>query len=98
MMTYNYNLILLVLFLILQAFDLYSTFQALKTGVGAEANPVMRRLMGWFGVGAALIIKTLVACIVGGLLFYVDATFQLLLLVLIYAVFMYNNWRVLHRG
>ncbi len=98
MITLDYNLILLVLFLILQAFDLYSTSTAIKAGVGVEANPVMKRMMEWFGVGAALILKTLFACAVGGLLFYVGATIQLILLVLIYAVFMYNNWRVMNRG
>lgn len=94
----DWNLLFLVLIFALQAFDFYSTSTAIKAGTAVEANPVMKKMMTWFGVDAALLIKTLAVCTIAGLLYYVGATIQLALIALIYAVFMYNNWRVMNRG
>lgn len=94
----DWNLLLLVLIFALQAFDFYSTSTTIKTGTSVEANPIMKKMMSWFGVDAALSIKTLVVCTIAGLLYYVSATIQLALIALIYVVFMYNNWRVMNRG
>ncbi len=42
--------------LVLQALDLATTIYVLRTGKGAEANPIARKLMGFFGpeLGLAL--------------------------------------------
>lgn len=92
------NLLLLVLIFALQVFDFYSTRKAIKSGTAVEANPIMKKMMSWFGINAALAIKTGFTCSIVGLLYCVEATIQLALIALIYAVFMYSNWRVLNRG
>jgi ABC-type siderophore export system fused ATPase/permease subunit len=94
----GYNEILLGIFVLLQVFDFYSTYQVLKNKKCVEANPVMRNLMALFGIAPALAIKTLFTCCIAVYLYYYNVTIALIAIVLIYAVIMYNNWKVMSRG
>ena len=51
-----YLMPLVYLLLVLQALDLATTIYVLRKGTGAEANPIARKLMAWFGpeLGLAL--------------------------------------------
>lgn len=51
-----YTMPLVYLLLVLQALDLATTIYVLRKGTGAEANPIARKLMAWFGpeLGLAL--------------------------------------------
>jgi len=52
----QYAMVFVYLLLALQVLDLATTLYVLRTGKGAEANPIARKLMAWFGpeLGLAL--------------------------------------------
>lgn len=51
--------------LVLQALDLATTLYVLRTGKGAEANPIARKLMAWFGPELGLALpKLLIAGVI----------------------------------
>lgn len=53
------------LLLALQVLDLATTLYVLRTGKGAEANPIARKLMAWFGPEFGLALpKLLIAGVI----------------------------------
>ena len=57
------NILLAVLFTILQMGDAYTTIRILKAG-GRELNPVMRAVMGQFGYSALILLKAILCMVV----------------------------------
>lgn len=56
---------LIYLLLALQVLDLATTLYVLRTGKGAEANPIARKLMAWFGPELGLALpKLLIAGVI----------------------------------
>ena len=56
---------LIYLLLALQVADLATTLYVLRTGKGAEANPIARKLMAWFGPELGLALpKLLIAGVI----------------------------------
>lgn len=73
-------LVLLIVFVILQVLDFYTTKTILGAG-GVELNPVARWLIARLGVNEALVLAKGVA-IAGGVVIYLYATSELILLAL----------------
>lgn len=60
-----YIMPLVYLLLALQVLDLATTLYVLRTGKGAEANPIARKLMTWFGPELGLALpKLLIAGVI----------------------------------
>ena len=60
-----YLMPLVYLLLVLQALDLATTIYVLRKGTGAEANPIARKLMAWFGPELGLALpKLLIAGVI----------------------------------
>jgi Domain of unknown function (DUF5658) len=85
--------IALVCLAILQVADWYTTRTILARG-GYEANPIIKKLMSWLGVDAALAIKG--ALLLGLGYFYCDTT-SVTVMAVIYVAVIVNNVRVMQR-
>lgn len=84
------TIILFALLAALQAGDAYLTWQVLANG-GRELNPLVRLLMGWFGVVPALAMTKVALLAVAGL-WLLDQHVPMLLLVGLYAWVVWHNW------
>ena len=61
----QYVMVFVYLLLLLQAADLATTLYVLRTGKGAEANPIARKLMDFFGPELGLALpKLLIAGVI----------------------------------
>lgn len=61
----QYAMVFVYLLLALQVLDLATTLYVLRTGKGAEANPIARKLMAWFGPELGLALpKLLIAGVI----------------------------------
>jgi hypothetical protein len=61
----QYVMLFVYLLLALQVADLATTLYVLRTGKGAEANPIARKLMTWFGPELGLALpKLLIAGVI----------------------------------
>ena len=61
----QYAMVFVYLLLALQVADLATTLYVLRTGKGAEANPIARKLMAWFGPELGLALpKLLIAGVI----------------------------------
>ena len=85
-------LILLVVFVLLQMLDFYTTKTILDAG-GIERNPVMRWLNARLGVEEALLLAKVLAIAAGGVIyFYAVSEFVLLALDVLYVgIIVYNQ-------
>lgn len=85
----------LAAFVILQGLDYASTRKALTSGRGYEKNPILRPVIEAIGLDPALILKTVLAGVVGLWLFHSDALWGLVALDAFYFAVVINNLRVL---
>ncbi len=61
----QYVMVFVYLLLALQVADLATTLYVLRTGKGAEANPIAKKLMAWFGPEFGLALpKLLIAGVI----------------------------------
>ena len=92
---------LLITLTLLQAADFYTTWYALKSGTGQEANPFVKKLMGTIGVIPTLVLlKMGLAALawgmyVNGLLETRAAETAVAGLVVLYLVIVINNFKVI---
>ena len=92
------NLILLLIFVILQILDIYTTRKILLSG-GRELNPVMNFIMLKLGVDPGLILaKVIIVVFVCSLILFVNIDHIIFGLVnLGYALVIINNFNVLKK-
>lgn len=86
---------LLVVFMVLQAFDFYSTYRVIKSGKGHEDNPFMANAIYEVGLIPTLIIKTAFASASGYWLYSEGQVVVLAVLDVFYCYFMVKNLIVL---
>ena len=94
-----YLMPLVYLLLVLQALDLATTIYVLRKGTGAEANPIARKLMDFFGPELGLALPKI--ALAGAIWTFRDTTpaWAYALLCVMYVVIVGNNLRfVLRRG
>jgi len=92
------NYILLVIFIILQCADLYTTYTIIKTGKGYEANPFLAWIFDKIGYVVGLLIFKGLAIAIG--LFVVqfwNGYYVLAPLIALYSWVVYNNYKVLNK-
>ena len=97
-MTYVHILILIA---VLQAVDIATTAYVLRTGIGYEANPIMRKLIEVFGSApVAMIVAKVpfVAALVWAAVHGAVSTEALWACAVISALVVVNNLRVIQRG
>jgi len=88
------------LFILLQAGDGWTTYQALKSKDNMEANPVVAKLIKAIGIVPALLIMKLIAVAVAIVLAYLSSytyyasLFGLIVLNGLYSYVVYNNYRL----
>ena len=89
------NYILLVIFIILQCLDLYTTYTIIKTGKGYEANPFLAWIFDRIGYVAGLLIFKGIAIAIG--FFLLPYWYALAVLNALYLWVVYNNYKVLNK-
>ena len=87
---------LFIIFCLLQCADIYTTWKALSSNVGHEANPVMAWLFSEVGLKAGLVIAKIAICI--GIYFFAMQEWLLIILDIAYAEIIINNFKVLKNG
>jgi len=87
------NLILFVLFIILQFLDFWTTYHVIKSGKGHEANPVVAFAITKIGLIPALTIYKLFAIAIGWII--KDVWFVMLALDIAYGYVVYQNYKIL---
>ncbi len=91
--------ILLIIFIALQIGDGVSTWLALRSGKGREANPVIRWLMGLIGVAPSLVLFKALAIALGVMAIRVEyGAHALAALSAIYGWVLWNNLRTVFRS
>ena len=94
----QYLMPLVYALLVLQALDLATTLYVLRTGKGAEANPIARKLMDFFGPELGLALPKLAFA---GAIWTFRATtpaWAFALLCMLYLVIVGNNLRFVLRN
>jgi hypothetical protein len=87
------NYILFDIFIILQYFDFWTTYNVIKTNKGHEGNPIMAWLFSKIGViGGFVVMKSIVIIAVW---FIKDILLIIILLNVIYVYVVYMNYRIL---
>ena len=88
-----YTMVFVYLLLVLQALDLATTLYVLRTGKGAEANPIAKKLMAWFGPELGLALPKI--ALAGAIWTFRDTTpaWAFALLCVMYVVIVANNLR-----
>ena len=84
---------LFILFCLLQCADVYSTWKALSTNIGHEANPIMAWLFSEIGLKTGLVVAKLAICV--GIYYFVKELWVLAILDLVYIEIIINNFRVI---
>lgn len=87
--------VLFITFATAQVLDCYTTYHILKRG-GAELNPVMRKLMEWWGVLPTLLsvkIPLTVLVFIAVLNYYIWEA--LVVINILYGIVLWNNFSVL---
>ena len=87
---------LFILFCLLQCADIYTTWKALTTNVGHEANPIMAWLFSEIGLKAGLIVAKIAICAV--IYYFVTQDWLLAILDIAYVEIISNNFKVLKNG
>lgn len=83
--------LLLVVFIVLQGLDMYTTIVALKQGA-IERNPFLGWLFNWF---PPLVVMTVIkACGVAALV-WADSFYVNIIACAVYAWVVINNWKVI---
>ena len=85
------NFILLCLIVVQQVLDLLSTEYALRKGLAAEGNPVLRRLMDSLGIIPTLLLTKGLTVGLAYYLWAIGSTFWLSILAIGYSVVVLNN-------
>ena len=92
------NYILLVIFIILQCADLYTTYTIIKTGKGYEANPFLAWIFDRIGYTAGLLIFKGLAIAIGlYAVQYWNSFYLFVPLIALYSWVVYNNYKVLNK-
>ena len=89
----EYVMLFVYLLLALQVADLATTLYVLRTGKGAEANPIAKKLMAWFGPELGLALPKLAFA---GAIWTFRATtpaWAFALLCMLYLVIVANNMK-----
>ena len=94
----QYAMVFVYLLLALQVLDLATTLYVLRTGKGAEANPIARKLMDVFGPELGLALPKI--ALAGAIWTFRDTTpaWAFALLCVMYVVIVGNNLRFVFRG
>ena len=87
------NLILFVLFIILQFLDFWTTYNVIKSGKGHEGNPIVAFGISKIGLIPALVIYKLFAIAIGWII--KDVWFVMLALDIAYGYVVYQNYKIL---
>ena len=85
------NFILLCLIVVQQVLDLLSTEYALRRGLAAEGNPVLRRLMDSLGIIPTLLLTKLLTTGLACYLWAICSTLWLSILAIGYSIVLLNN-------
>ena len=88
--------VLAALGVLLQVFDLYTTNEAIRSGVGRESNPLLRGLASNFWQLLGVKLVTVAAIVWIAISQDSWALYALLALDVYYGVIVVNNWRILH--
>jgi hypothetical protein len=92
------NYILLIIFIILQLADLYTTYTIINTGKGYEANPFLAWIFDRIGYVAGLLIFKGLAIAIGlYLIQFWNGYYVLASLIALYTWVVYNNYKVLNK-
>ena len=96
------NILLIIVLLVLQGLDIYTTYKVISSGKGYEANPVMAWVISKLGLLKGLVIakRTIFTpCLFGFWFIHLTAPITLLLvlglLTFIYSWIVYHNYKVL---
>jgi hypothetical protein len=81
---------LLIVFVVLQAFDAWTTIKVLRAG-GRELNSVVAKVMAVLGRDRSMILLKFASIVTGGVLFWQNQTLALAALTVFYAVVVGNN-------
>lgn len=84
---------LFILFCLLQCADIYSTWKALSTNIGHEANPIMAWLFSEVGLKTGLVMAKLAICV--SVYYFVNELWVLAILDLVYIEIIINNFKVI---
>jgi len=84
---------LFILFVMLQTLDIYTTWKALSTNVGHEANPVMAWLFSEIGLKAGFVVTKIVIC--GVVYYFITQDWLMAILDLAYLEIIINNFKVI---
>jgi hypothetical protein len=84
---------LFVIFCLLQALDIYTTYTTLHADLGHEANPIMAWLFQDVGLGTGLLVAKIAIC--ATIYWFIDQTWLMVLLDIAYLEIVVNNFRVL---
>ena len=93
------NILLIIVLLVLQGLDIYTTYKVISSGKGYEANPVIAWGITKLGLLKGLVIAQLtitIPCLFG--FWFIHLTTLLLvlgLLTLLYSWIVYHNYKVL---
>ena len=91
--------LLLVIFILLQFLDFWTTYNVIKSGKGHEGNPIMAWVFAKIGIiGGFAFIKTVMLIIVGYIVYTVPVNasiFALTIFNVLYAYVVYQNYRIL---
>ena len=84
---------LILILLVLQFADFFTTKNALESGKGREANPVMRWVIEKWGTTGLLFSKVVIAV---PLLYYYSLipVWAILVVIVGYGYVVWNNWRI----
>lgn len=89
------TLLLLSIVIVQQVLDLLSTEYALRRGLAAEGNPLLRRLMGTLGIIPTLLLTKGLTIGLAVYLWWVDSPLWLSILAIGYSVVVLNNLRLI---
>jgi hypothetical protein len=87
---------LFIIFCLFQCVDIYTTWKALSSNVGHEANPIMAWLFSEVVLKAGLVIAKIAICT--GIYFFAMQEWLLIILDIAYAEIIINNFKVLKNG
>ena len=82
-----------ILFCLLQCADVYSTWKALSTNIGHEANPIMAWLFSEIRLKTGLIVAKLAICV--AVYYFVNELWVLAILDLVYIEIIINNFKAI---
>lgn len=83
--------LLLVVYLLLQVGDFWTTQKVLSQG-GTEVNPIVAKAMEFLGITEALVLFKGLGAVAGVVIWHYDQTVMLALLTALYAYVVFDNY------